>query len=253
MLNIFPIAALLDNYIWCLVRGAACVIVDPGEAEPVISYLRNNHLNLVAILLTHHHGDHTQGVQPLLKYKEVPVFGPASIIQVTHPLFHDTFYLGAINIAFNVIKVPGHTLEHVAYYWPNQVLTGDTLFTAGCGKIFEGSVLQMYESLSKLKRLPDETWVYCGHEYTEANLWFALEVEPNNPDIRNRMEAARQLRLQKLPTVPALLKLEKSTNPFLRCEEPEIINAVSNYVGYEVEEPVQVLGILREWKNNFSG
>jgi hydroxyacylglutathione hydrolase len=251
MLNIFPIAALLDNYIWCLVNKTACVVVDPGEAKPVISYLSNNHLNLVAILLTHHHGDHTQGVQPLLDYKEVPVFGPASIAQVTHPLFGDTFYLEAINITFTVIHVPGHTLEHVAYYWPNHVLTGDTLFTAGCGRIFEGSVLQMYESLSKLKRLPDETGVYCGHEYTEANLWFAQEVEPTNPVINNRMETVAQFRRQKLPTVPALLKLEKSTNPFLRCEVPEVINAVSYYVGHAVEDPVQVLGILREWKNNF--
>ncbi len=251
MLKVHEIPALHDNYIWALVLDKNTVIVDPGEAKPVISYLENSRNSLCAILITHHHYDHTGGVEGLLNYQDVPVYGPASIPQVTHPLTLSTFYLEPINQTFSIIGVPGHTLEHIAYYTPGLVLTGDTLFTGGCGKIFEGSTEQMLQSLNQLKALPDDTLVYCGHEYTEANLKFALMVEPNNKQLINRMQAVRELRSSNKPTVPAILAIEKATNPFLRCDKQEVIDAVCAHEKKSLTSEVSVLKALREWKNQW--
>lgn len=249
---IFPIPALKDNYIWCLHDNKNCAIVDPGEANPVIETLEKHSLTLTAILITHHHYDHTNGIDALLEYKKVPVFGSKEIAPATVPVSDNfNFTLDLMGMSFTTLGIPGHTKEHVAYYQPGSVFTGDTLFTAGCGRIFEGTITQMYTSLSKLASLPEDTLIYCGHEYTENNLKFALHIEPHNREIQNRLNEVQILRKKNLPTVPATLALERNTNPFLRCDQPEVIASVSEYAKKPLQDPIEVFGFLREYKNRF--
>jgi hydroxyacylglutathione hydrolase len=249
--HIFPICAFKDNYIWCFSHNAHCAIIDPGDAKPVIAALQERELTLSAILVTHHHYDHTQGIQGLLCYQPVPVYGPQEIPQVTIAVHTEcSFVLAEKTFEFVVFAVPGHTLDHIAYYYPGLAFTGDTLFTAGCGKIFEGTAKKMYASLAKLNSLPEETLIYCGHEYTENNLRFARLVEPSNIEIKERLQETIKLREKNLPTVPATLKLEKSTNPFLRCDQPDVIVAASQYCQRALDNPIEVLAVLREWKNS---
>ncbi len=251
METILPIKALKDNYIWCLINpNQACIIVDPGEANPVISFLNENRLELTAILVTHHHYDHVGGIRELLAMKQVPVYGSSKIPFVTHiAKDNSVINIPGISQQFVVIAVPGHTLDHVAYFQPGFVFTGDTLFTAGCGKIFEGTASQMHDSLTKLRQLPDETLIYCGHEYTESNLKFAALVEPANIDIKKRLQKTQRLRSEGKATVPAPLSLEKLTNPFLRTDQENVIKAISSYYQREITAPINVLKALREWKN----
>jgi hydroxyacylglutathione hydrolase len=248
-MTIYPIKAFHDNYIWCLVKNSDCLIVDPGEASPVTQFLQKNKLNLKAILATHHHFDHTNGITELVQTKSVPVYGSAQIPEVTH-VVHDEEIIHPLEIPFKVLTIPAHTLEHVAYYSDGVAFTGDTLFTAGCGKIFEGNAEQMYESLNKLKHLPTDTLIYCGHEYTLNNLRFAHLVEPNNQAIQERIEITKQLIKEGQPAVPAPLKLELETNPFLRCNQKEVIIAASDYAQKSLTDPVEILFTLREWKNS---
>ncbi|MBA2654633.1 MAG: hydroxyacylglutathione hydrolase [Gammaproteobacteria bacterium] len=251
MTSIFPILAFRDNYIWCLQKDFYCAVVDPGDATPVIKLLQEKHLTLSAILLTHHHYDHTDGVKGLLDYANVPVYGPHAIAQVTRPIVLDgQFDIDEIGLNFTTFGLPGHTLEHVGYYDAGMVFTGDTLFTAGCGRIFEGSIEQMYQSLIKLKSLPETTLVYCGHEYTENNLRFALLVEPDNEEIKQRYNETLLLRKNNTPTVPASIAIEKKTNPFLRCDQKNVITAAEKYAGSPLTHPVEVLKALRDWKNH---
>jgi hydroxyacylglutathione hydrolase len=230
-LDITPIPALKDNYIWMISSSEKklAIVVDPGEAKPVLTVLNQNNLSLAGILVTHHHWDHTDGIPELLKNYDVPVYGPGLKSGVISTALTD----------FTVLEIPGHTLDHIAFVGLGGVFCGDTLFCAGCGKVFEGTYEQMYESLLKLKHLPDETLVYCGHEYTQSNLKFAKVVESNNPNFN----------LQK--TAPSTIKLEKLTNPFLRCEEFAVREAVEKQAGRKLNTALEVFTELRKWKDKF--
>ncbi len=254
MIEIIPIKALSDNYIWCLINRSnqCCVIVDPGEAAPVIRLMTEEKLRLTGILITHHHWDHTAGITEILAVYEVPVYGPAQepVIGMTIALKGgDQINLEELDLTLNIMDIPGHTSGHIAYYSPEFVFSGDTLFTGGCGKIFEGTVAQMYNSLMTLAALNEKTLVYCGHEYTSSNLKFASLVEPDNIEIQERIEQVAKLRAQNLPTVPATIGTEKRTNPFLRCQQKTVINAAERYSENKLTTSEQTLGVLRRWKN----
>jgi len=253
-INIVPVHAFQDNYIWILQRGNNAVAVDPGDAVPVLEYLRTERLQLTAILTTHHHADHVGGNIELLRHFEVPVYGPcdARIPTVTRQLRDgDHFKLAEFGIEFTVLEIPGHTRTHIAFYGGDILFCGDTLFACGCGRLFEGTPQQMHVSLTKLAALPCTTRVYCGHEYTLANLRFANEVESDNPVLAQWEQVARSQRARDEPTLPSTLAREISANPFLRCAEPAIVAAASRHAGRSLADQVSVLGALREWKNNF--
>jgi len=252
MVEIVPLAAFLDNYIWTLRQGKHAAVVDPGEARPVKEYLAREGLSLVAILATHHHADHVGGIAELVAMKAVPVFGPRGepIPALTHPVGQDDrVAIPELAAAFSVIDIPGHTRAHVAYYGLGSLFCGDTLFACGCGRVFEGTAEQMLASLSKLAALPDETKVYCGHEYTLANIRFARAVDPDNAVLAAREERAQRLRGDGLPTLPSTLGEERATNPFLRCREPAVVESANKYLGARIGDPVSVFAAIREWKN----
>ena len=255
MFSIYPISAFNDNYIWALLDESSkqATIVDPGDATPVLEFLNQNHLTLNAILITHKHHDHTGGIPALLSvFPNAPVFSnPIEQVGQTTQLVSDNDLITMNSHEFRVIAIPGHTLGHIAYYCKPFLFCGDTLFTNGCGRIFEGTAEQMLSSLQKLTMLPDDTQVYCGHEYTLSNIKFALEVEPQNAQLQKRFEEAKRLRSENKPTVPSTLTLEKATNPFLRCNEPSVMEMVSRHVGKKLYSEVEVFAALREWKNAF--
>jgi hydroxyacylglutathione hydrolase len=253
-IKIFPIPALKDNYIWLLrdTTSGNAIIVDPGEAEPVLKVLQEQQLKLTAILVTHAHSDHVAGIPELLNHTKVPVYGSLvdSLPFYSHLLQeNDIIHLQKLDISFTVLQIPGHTLGHIAYYGLNSVFTGDTLFTGGCGRIFEGTAAQLYQSLNKLCQLPSETFVYCGHEYTEKNLLFAKEVESDNAALLERLKNVSLLREEQKPTVPASLALELQTNPFLRCFSRAVIQSVEKHCGKKLDSPLQVFAELRKWKD----
>ncbi|WP_319238247.1 hydroxyacylglutathione hydrolase [uncultured Propionivibrio sp.] len=253
MFEIIGIPAFKDNYIWLLRKGAAAVVVDPGDAAPVLEVLQRERLSLEAILITHHHQDHQGGVPTLLSHFAAEVYGPAteSITALTHPLRGgEVLMLPALGCTVRVISTPGHTAGHVAYLAGDALFCGDTLFSAGCGRVFEGTATQMSMSLSLLAALPDATRVYCAHEYTEANLRFAMTVEPGNRFLRDRVDEVAVLRAKGQPSVPSLLSLEKTTNPFLRCNVPEVVESARQH-GAASLEPADVFAELRSWKNTF--
>lgn len=255
-MNIVPLPAFHDNYIWLLREGKNAAVVDPGDATPVLAYLEQEGLNLTAILATHHHDDHVGGIPALLQKHPAPVFGLAGegIACLSHTLEDgEEFDLPGLNMAFRILAVPGHTLGHGAYYGANLLFCGDTLFGCGCGRLFEGTPAQMYTSLSRLAALPAETRVYCAHEYTEANIRFALAVEPGNERLQARAKATKACRAAGESTVPSLLKEEMATNPFLRSTAPEVIAAASAHAGRMLANPVDVFTEIRSWKNGFSG
>lgn len=257
------LAAFADNYIWLMRQGDRAVVVDPGDARPVLDLIERERLELAAILITHHHGDHQGGVAELLAAApRAEVFGPASesITGVSRPLSGgETIRIDAIGREFRVLAVPGHTRGHLAYYGAGQLFCGDTLFGAACGRIFEGTPQQMAASLACLAALPDDTAVYCAHEYTAANLRFALVVEPGNPRVHERVAAVAELRDRGLPTVPSTIAEEKASNPFLRCSEPEVIASVQRWCAESAQptpaasDPVAIFAALRAWKNEFKG
>jgi hydroxyacylglutathione hydrolase len=227
-------------------------VVDPGEAQPVLDYLAREKLVLVAILATHHHADHVGGIAELRRNFDVPVFGPRNepIATLTRPVGGgDTVKVAELGVEFSVLDIPGHTRAHIAYYGAGSLFCGDTLFACGCGRLFEGTAEQMYDSLGKLARLPDDTKVYCGHEYTLANIGFAKAVEPGNAALARREERDRKLREAGRPTLPSTLAEEKATNPFLRCAEPAVVDSVNKYLGSRVSDPVRVFAAIRDWKN----
>jgi hydroxyacylglutathione hydrolase len=258
MLEIVPLPALRDNYIWTLRAGNAenryAAVVDPGESRPVSEYLAREGLTLAAILATHHHPDHTGGIAELVESGNVPVFGPKGepIPALTNPVGQDdTVAIPELGVQFTVLEIPGHTRAHVAYYGLGSLFCGDTLFACGCGRVFEGTAAQMLASLQKLAALPDETRVYCGHEYTLANIKFARSVEPGNAELAAREARAMKLRQAGRPTLPSTLGEERATNPFLRCAEPVVVESANKYLGSRVGDPVSVFAAIREWKNRF--
>ncbi len=254
MIEIVPLPAFQDNYIWTLRRGGHAAVVDPGEARPVKEYLAREGLILAAILATHHHPDHVGGIAELVAMTKVPVFGPKGepIPELTDPVGQDDRVdIPALAASFTVLDIPGHTRAHVAYYGLGSLFCGDTLFACGCGRVFEGTAEQMLASLSKLAALPDETLVYCGHEYTLANIRFARAVDPHNALLAAREERAQRLRAAGLPTLPSTLGEERATNPFLRCAEPAVVESANKYLGARIADPVRVFAAIREWKNKF--
>jgi hydroxyacylglutathione hydrolase len=254
MPTIIPIPAFSDNYIWVLRENGNAVVVDPGDAAPVIAYLEREGLELTAIISTHHHGDHVGGNRDLVSRWPVPVFGPAdeTIPAVTHPVREgDRIDVPGIALSLSVLDIPGHTAGHVAFVGPDLLFCGDTLFAAGCGRLFEGTPRQMVTSLAKLAALPASTRVYCGHEYTVSNIRFAVAVEPDNQALRERQAREEQKRARSQPTLPTSIAQERATNPFLRTDEPSVRAAAQQYAGRQLNDTVAVFAEIRAWKIGF--
>jgi hydroxyacylglutathione hydrolase len=253
-MDIQALRAFEDNYIWLLREGRRVVAVDPGDDSPVLRYLANENASLAAILLTHHHGDHTGGVDGLISRHPAPVYGPANepIASITVPLHEgDTVALPGFKENFRVLEVPGHTRGHIAYYGHGALFCGDTLFGCGCGRLFEGTAEQMWASLGKLAALPPDTKVFCAHEYTQSNIRFALAVEPGNARLQERAGRVARQRAREQATVPFTLAEECETNPFLRGAEPEVAASAARHCGTRLAGPNEVFAALREWKNSF--
>ena len=253
-----PIPAFSDNYVWLITAPGsdAAVVVDPGEAEPVLTALEELGLSVAAILLTHHHQDHVGGVGEILSKYPAPVYGPATedISSVDRPVAGDDgVWVPQLDLELQVADVPGHTAGHVTYIGPSFAFVGDTLFAGGCGKIFEGTPSQMYNSLQTLGALPPATTIFCAHEYTATNLRFALEVEPGNQALLRRLDDVRAARAQGLPTVPSTLAEELATNPFLRCGEPEVKAAAERRVGRPLDSESDIFAVVRRWKDGWTG
>jgi hydroxyacylglutathione hydrolase len=264
LLQVWPIPAFDDNYIWCIHDGQSALIVDPGDATPVLHYLEQKKLTLTGILVTHHHADHTGGILALLQAhgSGIPVYGPATIDipgRTNAMLEGDKIEVSAPRITLEVFEVPGHTLSHIAYFANMQanvvepmLFCGDTLFASGCGRLFEGTPMQMSQSLAKFIALPKNTLVYCTHEYTLSNIRFALAVEPNNANLITWSEAAKALRDQHLPTLPTTIGQELQVNPFMRCDQKAVIDAALEVSGEKsLPTPAHVLAVIRAWKDRF--
>jgi hydroxyacylglutathione hydrolase len=253
-LNITAIEAFSDNYIWLLSAGGnSCAVVDPGDEDPVLEVLNQNGLDLKYILLTHHHNDHTGGVEALLKHYKATVFGPADErIPYVHEVCRegDKVQLPDLNATFSVLEVPAHTRSHIAYYGENVLFSGDTLFSLGCGRFFEGTATDMQKSLDKLAALPADTRNYCAHEYTQANCSFALQVEPANTDLQTRAREIDSLRDAGKITLPTTLAQELATNPFLRTRENSVIDAARKF-DPAVTAGIPTMAVIRAWKDRF--
>lgn len=254
MINIEPIKAFNDNYIWLVTTNEGSIVIDPGEATKTINYLKENSLNLKGILITHHHFDHTGGIEDMLKFKNVDVYGPVNNISSINKKLRDGDLFSLIGIDFKIIEIPGHTLDHIAFFSENNgnpvLFCGDTLFSSGCGRVFEGTFEQMHKSVLKLKSLPANTKIYAGHEYTQSNLKFAMEVEPLNQKLVSRYNDVKDLLNKGTPTLPTTLELELEVNPFLRCQTKEVQSSVVKQFNTSNHED-EIFKALRQWKDNF--
>ncbi len=251
---ITPIEALNDNYIWCLHRDNVAWVVDPGSAEAVLRHLSEHQLQLSGILITHHHWDHTDGIEALRKaFAALSVIGPDNpviqgLTQCVQP--GDRVVLDGLGVTAEVLSLPGHTLDHLGYCVDDAVFCGDTLFSGGCGRLFEGTPEQMYHSLSRLSALPADTRVFCTHEYTLANLAFAGAVEPDNQALQSYRTWCEAQRADGQPTLPSTIGRERAINPFLRVDAPDVIAALSQREG-ELPDSVARFAALRRWKDKF--
>jgi hydroxyacylglutathione hydrolase len=257
MLDVRPIPAFRDNYIW-MIRGSAdsraVAVVDPGDAEPVLAALSADRLDLCAILATHHHADHVGGVARLVAETGARAFGPARErmpVTVAALSGGDVARIPELGLEFRVLDVPGHTAGHIAYAGHGALFSGDTLFSAGCGRLFEGTAEQMLSSLDALAALPEETLVYCGHEYTEANLRFAMDLEPANSAIMDYVKWSAGQRAQGLPTLPSSIGLERRVNPFLRTRHEDVKSSAERRAGRMLPTAVAVFAEVRSWKDTF--
>jgi hydroxyacylglutathione hydrolase len=252
--NIEAIPAFSDNYIWILIKDNSAAVVDPGDASAVESFLSKNNLNLEAILITHHHFDHTGGIIDLASKRDIKVYGPKGghINGIEYELSENSI-ITILETEFHIFETPGHTLDHIAYYSKeiDSLFCGDTLFSGGCGRLFEGTPLQMLDSLNKFSDLPEKTKVYCTHEYTLSNLTFALEVEPDNVDLKKYFEEVNSLRNSNMMSLPSSIRLENKINPFLRTSVDQIKEKAENYANKQNLQPVEVLAAIRDWKDNF--
>jgi hydroxyacylglutathione hydrolase len=255
MINIEPIKAFDDNYIWLMTTNEGSIVIDPGECIGLLKTIEKKNIKLDAVLITHHHYDHTGGIEELLiKYPNLKVYGPNNNIDSIKSRLIDGELLNVIGIDFEIIEIPGHTLDHIAYFANIKnspiLFCGDTLFAGGCGRVFEGTFDQMYESLMKLKKLPQNTRIYCGHEYTINNLKFAKAVEPDNVDLITRYNDVLDLRKNNIPTLPSTLLIELKTNPFLRADKNNVQNIISKKFKTGINEK-EIFSALRQWKDNF--
>ena len=258
MITVTPLPAFDDNYLWLLHHNGQAALVDPGDGEVALRALRERGLRLAAILITHHHPDHIGGLPALLQAWDVPVYGPRAeagkIPGLTRLLDDgDRVTLPELNVSFDVLTVPGHTLGHIAYHAAADKLLfcGDTLFVGGCGRLFEGTPQQMHGSLQRLSALPGDTAVYCAHEYTLSNLDFARNAEPGNAVVAKEIERVRDLRAQQRPSVPSTILREQAYNPFLRCGDPMLAKSASAHAGKPLNDAVEVFAVLRRWKDNY--
>lgn len=254
-MQIYAIPAFQDNYIWLIeTPHQRAIVVDPGDAAPVKDFLYRHQLTLSALLITHHHADHTGGIQALIADNPVPVFGPKheSIDGITHLLTTDEAKQTLPELPeLEVLDTGGHTAGHISYLIAEHLFCGDTLFAGGCGRLLGGTATQLFDSLTRLKQLPDATKIYCAHEYTLANLCFALTVDPDNKALQARFENVSLLRQQGLITLPSTIATEKQTNPFLRCEHSAIRAAAETYCGHALHSALDVFVAIRRWKDQF--
>ena len=253
-MQIHPVAAFKDNYIWVLEAEGKAVAVDPGDDAPVEDFLRERGLELTAVLATHHHADHVGGLPNLVRHWKCPAFGPAREVEahLDRRLGEgDRFRVPGLDLELEAIDIPGHTAGHIALFGGGLLFCGDTLFACGCGRLFEGTPAQMVASLTKLAKLPAATRAYCGHEYTMSNIRFAEAVEPGNRELAQRRARDAAKRDRGEPTVPSTIGEELATNPFLRCREPEVVAAAERRAGRRLAGEVEVFAEIREWKNGF--
>tara|TARA_S200000501_G_scaffold349651_1_gene365941 strand:+ start:777 stop:1538 length:762 start_codon:yes stop_codon:yes gene_type:complete len=252
VINIKPLKAYTDNYIWLLETNEEVSVVDPGDAKTVLDYLEENNKALKDIFITHHHFDHTAGVPELKNKVSGSIYGPKNSYELIKEEVTEEDTVSSLGIKFEVIEVPGHTLDHIAFYSKqnNILFCGDTLFAGGCGRIFEGTYDQMFESLNKLKQLPENTRIYCGHEYTKSNLVFSIKVEPENNDLMIRGTEIDNLIKKNGSSLPSLIELEKKTNPFLRCDVlSDNIQLIQKF-GLDNPTEKEIFKHIREWKDS---
>ena len=251
-MKVTAIPAFRGNYVWAIHDDHSAILVDPGEAAPILAWLEARQLHPVAILVTHHHADHVGGIREITARHAIPVYAPANeaIPGRTQPLRgEETIRIPELGLAFTVLATPGHTLGHLCYFGHGDLFCGDTLFSCGCGRLFEGTPAQMHASLSRIKALPADTLIYCAHEYTLDNLDFALTVEPGNPDLHKRLAEVREMRHQGKPSLPVSLSTEIATNPFLRFDEPGVTDAAARHSGHPVQPGLATFATVRAWKD----
>ena len=254
MLSVEPIKAFTDNYIWLVSTNEGSIVIDPGESKSIQKLIDNKTIDLKGILITHHHYDHTNGLSELVKKNELEVYGPVNNIDGINHRLNDKDKISIIGIDFDVMSIPGHTLDHIGFYSANAnnpiLFCGDTLFAGGCGKIFEGTYEQMFHALKKITKLPTNTNIYCGHEYTLSNLKFALEADDSNKELIEEFKKVENKINSNIPSLPTTLDKELKVNPFLRCDNINIQNKIIEKFKVSNSE-LEVFTALRKWKDNF--